>query len=301
MVGTTCFFQRGLLAACAFALALLAGPNADAQQGPVALQLKPMALTAISPNGYRGRTTVTVYLEVDDDDAFRYVCRHLPRVVDAIVVAFDQQPMTIDALVAKLESRQDELGGLIEDALGVGVFSRLHVVAGSRRRGEGTKTVAIAGGSPECQAIQYIPWTSESPPDAATQVNTIEGERAAARAAIEAERDAKGEEPQRSFAEIILEVPDWALWVSALVGFAGIGLMIAGYVGYKIGKKRRRDRRQRERRMRNPDRRGAEDRRTEEKKDVSYEPERRVRNRRGGLPNRRTGPNRRRAPRRDDD
>lgn len=269
---------------------------AMAQQGPVALQLKPMALTAIAPNGYRGRTTVTVYLEVKDYDAFRYVCRHLPRVIDAIVVAFDQKPMAIEALVARLEDRQGELGGMIEDALGVGVFSRLHVVAGSRRRGEGTRIISIEGDSPDCQGIENIPWTLGLPPDAARRVNAIEAERAAKRAAIEAAQQASIDASQ----PLAKRMPDWTLWVLAFLAFAGIGLTIAGYAGFKVGKKKRRDRRQMERRMANPDRRSGEDRRKAES-NVVVEPDRRVRNRRGGLPNRRTDPNRRKGPRRIDD
>lgn len=300
MTGTLKTYWHALVFACALLLSVSPSLPVVAQSGPIALQLKPMALTAITPNGYRGRTTVTVYLEVVDEDAFRYVCHHLPRVVDAIVVAFEQQPLTMDALVAKLESRQDELGGLIEDALGVGVFSRMHIVAGSRRRGEGTRMVRIDGGSPECQAIEEIPWTLDMPPDAARRINEIEAERAATRAAVEAAQQASMDASKPEGLGSPLNTSDWMLWLLAFLAVAGIGLMIAGYVGFKIGKKKRRDRRQLERRMANPDRRDGEDRRKAER-DVIVEPDRRVRNRRGGLPSRRIRPDRRQGPRRRDD
>ncbi len=225
----------------------------SAAESPFAVQLRTMGLQAVSEAGHRGRTVATVYIEVPDQRGFVLLCRNLPRVLDAILLNFEQAPMFVSQRAAVLTDRQLELGALIERSAGEGTFRRMHIVTGSRQRGEGTTVLAIDGGSRDCQPIRNIPWQNETPPDAAQVINAFEGERAALRAAALAEQSDTEAADDGGFQISVAWI--WIIALMAIGGFAMIGIAVF----LKKSGKRRKDRRAKERRAR--ERRAQDDRR----------------------------------------
>jgi len=147
-----------------FVMGILTLPvHSNAAAEPVAIQLKTITLPGISEKGYRGRTGVTPYVLLQNEDVIERFCGRWPRVVDAILIAFENAPVDLKDKAADLASRQDALGKHIEEAVGIGVFNKLYLVAGSKRPAAGTEKKSSRFGTRECQPIQYLPWEKEMP------------------------------------------------------------------------------------------------------------------------------------------
>lgn len=254
-------------------VSVAAAVPATAQQDDesIAIQLKSLGLPAISQKGYRGRTTITPYIEVIDEDAVERFCGRLPRVLDAILIAFEENPVILENKTTDLAGRQDELGRHIEEAVGIGVFKRLHLVAGSKRRGAGSELVSLRSGTRECQPIAYLPWEKPSPQKPVEITESIFDAKADAAVAEESaaevaspQAEATVEEPVRELPAksfpappVIASGPSWVVITIALIAMSGFTIVFGSYIGYQVAKIRR-DRRRKERRMKKDRRSGLE-------------------------------------------
>lgn len=244
--------------------------NSNAAAEPVAIQLKTMTLPGISEKGYRGRTAVTPYVLLENEDVIERFCGRWPRVVDAILIAFENAPVDLKDKEADLASRQDALGKHIEEAVGIGVFNKLYLVAGSKRPAAGTEKMSSRFGTRECQPIQYLPWEKEMPEPVRRAAESIVSsgqttqsvsEQTAAASEVDASEPVR-ELPSKPFpaAPIREKGPSWIVIAIALVAMSGITIIVGSYIGYQVAKIRR-DRRRKDRRMKKKDRRSGLERR----------------------------------------
>ncbi len=252
---------------CTIIVLTSSGPlSAQATDDGVAIQLKSIGLPAVTDKGYRGRTTVTPYIVVLNKDVIERFCGRWPRVVDAVLIAFENAPVDLKNKETDLASRQNTLGKHIEEAVGVGVFKNLYLVAGSKRRAAGTEILSSKFGTRECQPIKYLPWEKVIPkPLRQAAETTVKSQPAVVEA--EAERAPEAVEPTRETpakpfpSEPKVEKgPSWMLITVALIAMSGVTIIVGSYIGYQVAKIRR-DRRRKERRMKKKDRRSGLERR----------------------------------------
>ena len=279
------------LAIGAVCLVLLPAAQADEKKAgtSVALQLKSLAVSAITEKSYLGRMTATPFMVVPDAAAVQRVCGRLPRLLDVIVVAFEEQPLRLVDPVSDLAGRQDKLRILIESAIGKGVFKSFHMVEGSMRRAEGGDRISVEGSTLDCQPIRMLPW-DEKKPAAPVAVQAapapaliIAGESAAPRSSeasaspstavstlseaelAKAEAELMAKTPERKpfpGAPIIPQTKSksWIMMAIAVIGLGGLMMVIGSYIGYQVAKIRR-ERRRVERRKMRKDRRARVERR----------------------------------------
>jgi len=253
----------------------MASPPLLAQEKSVFLQIKPLAMPAVTDKGYRGRMTMTPYVEVAGEKSVQRLCGRLPRLMDSIIVAFEEQPVQLADPAGDMAARQDALHAIVDATIGTGVFRAIHLVPGSVNRGDGTELIEIDGGTRECQPIKALPWTvreaASSAPSTQSAKETApvlpDGDAPSPLSEAEllkAEAELMAEQPiRRPFpGEPKPEVPDISPVTTALVliGLGGIMMVIGSYIGYQVAKIRR-ERRRRERRKARKDRRGGSDRR----------------------------------------
>lgn len=250
---------------------------AERDDGSVAIQLKSIGLPAISEKGYRGRTTVTPYIEVTNEDAIERFCGRLPRVVDAILIAFEEKPVDLKDKNGDLASRQGDLGRHIEEAVGTGVFKRLHLVAGSKRRGAGSEMISSRYGTRDCQPVAYLPWEKPSPKELGTVAESATNAQPVTTAGPETAGQGTATTTEQTIAEPIRELPaksfpappivgkgpSWIVITIALIAMSGFTIVIGSYIGYQVAKIRR-ERRRKDRRMKKKDRRSGLERRLAE-------------------------------------
>lgn len=255
----------------------LSSASAQVKDDAVAIQLKSLGLPAISDKGYRGRTTITPYIEVIDKDAIQRFCGRWPRVLDAILIAFEESPVILKNKDEDLLARQAELGRHIEEAVGTGVFKSLHLVAGSKRRGAGTELRESRFGSNDCQPIAYLPWEKPFSKQVKDTVETAANSQVSNVQTAQATRETSDPVPVEEIAEPVRELPSksfpgppivgtgpsWIVITIALVAMSGFTIVIGSYIGYQVAKIRR-DRRRKERRMKKKDRRTGIERRLAE-------------------------------------
>lgn len=248
--------------------------HSNAAAEPVAIQMKSINLPGISEKGYRGRTAVTPYVLIQDEDVIERFCGRWPRVIDAMLIAFENAPVDLKDKAADLASRQDALGKHIEEAVGVDVFTKLYLVSGSKRPAAGTKKKSSKFGTRDCQPIQFLPWEKEMPEPIRRVTESIvssgqtnepaASEQTGSAAEIEASEPIR-ELPSKPFpaAPIRDKGPSWVVIAIALVAMSGITIIVGSYIGYQVAKIRR-DRRRKDRRMKKKDRRSGLERRLAE-------------------------------------
>jgi hypothetical protein len=249
-----------------------------AQEKPVVLQLKPLPMPAITEKGYQGRMTMTPYMEVVDNKAVEKLCSRLPRLMDAMIVFFEEQPVLLANPVEDLKNRQTELRQLVDETIGKGVFTSFYLVTGSVGRGDGTALIDVSGGTRECQPIREIPEIVKAAaavpvskpvtdaPVSTSGLNTDENIAPSSEAELlRAEAELNAEQPIRNpfpgepkidrsnrSSSVIMAV--------VLIGVCGLMMIIGSYIGYQVAKIRR-ERRRKERRQARGDRRAGGDRR----------------------------------------
>lgn len=262
---------RFLGALCAIMTLILSGPlSAQGADESVSIQLKSIGLPAVSEKGYRGRTTVTPYVEVLNKDVIQRFCGRWPRVIDAILIAFENAPVDLKDKATDLASRQDVLGKHIEEAVGVGIFKQLYLVGGSKRRAAGTEIMPSKFGTRECQPIKYLPWEKEVPKPLRQAAESIVSSQPSAKPAAEkpkAEASSVDFEPIRETpakpfpaAPNVDKGPSWIMIAIALIAMSGVTIVVGSYIGYQVAKIRR-DRRSKERREKKKGRRSGLERR----------------------------------------
>lgn len=268
---------------------LLAAPFAQAEG--VAVQLKPVAMTAITEKGYQGRTTFTPYIEVEDAAAVERLCARLPRLMESMLVALEERPVQLANVALDIASRQHMFKLMTDGSVGTGVFRAFYLVQGSKTRGEGTEAYFLDGATRECTPIRYLPWTVSVPAAGAL----VEGAATASQAPAltpsvdpgappareippeGAPSPLSEEELARAEAELLADLPEpkpfpgappgarrgapnTVVMALVLLGLAGGMMVVGSYVGYRVAKIRR-DRRRRDRRMAKKDRRTGVERR----------------------------------------
>ncbi|MGJ3259620.1 MAG: hypothetical protein ACFE0S_08455 [Rhodospirillales bacterium] len=275
-----------------FVAAVLLPMSARAE--PVAVQLKPVAMPAITEKGYQGRTTFTPYIEVQSAAAVERLCGRLPRLMDAFLVALEERPVQLGDVGLDIAARQDMFKSLADTSVGTGVFKAFYLVRGSKTRGEGTEAYFLDGATRECTPVKYLPWTASVPVAAAEQ--EAAPQRPAPDADTAAEPEGAGiptpeimptgdvpsplseEQLARAEAELLADLPEapktfpgapagarkqapgLVETALALLGIAGVMMVVGSYVGYQVAKARR-ERRRRERRKARKDRRAGVERR----------------------------------------
>ena len=264
--------RPGIIGILIAAITLVMSMPVSAQDADesVAIQLKSLGLPAISEKGYRGRTTVTPYIEVINKDVIQRFCGRWPRVIDALLIAFEEAPVDLKDKQSDLASRQDALGRHIEEAVGTGIFKKLYLVAGSKRRAAGTEIMSSKFGTRDCQPIQYLPWEKEVPKEIRKAAESVvatqpTAQRVAPEPKAEPEPEVAEparEKPAKPFpsAPKIDTGPSWAVIIIALIAMSGVTIVVGSYIGYQVAKIRR-DRRRQERRMKKKDRRSGVERR----------------------------------------
>lgn len=250
---------------------------AQSNEGSVAVQLNPLAITAISANGYTGRTIVTPYFRVTDEKALARLCGRLPRLIEVVLIAFNETPAELARLKMHIAERQDEFKSRIESVIGIGVFNGFYVIVGAMKRGEGTELAEIDGGMQSCQPIKQFPWEAEGnkKPSQVKPIQEVlvesgsvrksplsETELAAAEAELLAEqppRSAFPGEPKLPSSKS----PPWVLYSVFIFGLGGVMLIAGSYIGYQVAKIRR-ERRRQDRRQLRKERRAQTDRRQQQ-------------------------------------
>jgi hypothetical protein len=166
------------------------------------------------------------------------------------------------------------LGKHIEEAVGVGVFNQLYLVAGSKRPAAGTEKKSSEFATRECQPIQYLPWEKEMPEPILRVTESIvssgqialsaASEQTGPAAEVEASEPVR-ELPSKPFpaAPIREKGPSWIVIAIALVAMSGVTIIAGSYIGYQVAKIRH-DRRRKDRRMKKKDRRSGLERRLAE-------------------------------------
>lgn len=241
---------------------------------PVAVQIKSVTIPGISEKGYRGRTAVTPYVVVQSEDVLERFCGRWPRVIDAILIAFENAPVDLKDKAADLASRQDELGRHIEEAVGISVFQNLYLVAGAKRPGAGTEKKSSRFATRQCQPIEYLPWEKEMPePIRQAAKSIVSSQQSAPPTTSEETESTSGidagepvrEIPAKPFpaAPVREKGPSWVVIAIALAAMSGITIIVGSYIGYQVAKIRR-DRRRKDRRMKKKDRRSGLERRLAE-------------------------------------
>lgn len=256
---------------------------------PIAVQFEALTLPAISEKGYRGRTTVTPYMKVKNAEALARLCARLPRLLDVMLVAFEDKPVLLSDRVNDLAARQEELAQQIEGSLGKGIFEGFYLIQGTKLRGEGTELLRIDGGMPDCQPIKYLPW-ERKPPEVLVEIAKAPIEPQTQRQKFnrlsemaqvfsdQASPPSPLSDAQLAAAEkeLLADIPErkpfpsapskpgmdksWILTAIAIVGMGGLMLVIGSYIGYQVAKIRR-DRRRAERRLERKNRRSGIERR----------------------------------------
>lgn len=268
---------RQLIVALALTV-FMVGPNeALADQETVAVQLNPLAITAISENGYKGRSVVTPYFRVKDAKALGRLCGRLPRLTDVMLIAFNETPAELGRLKEHIAERQNEFESRVESVIGTGVFDGLFIVSGAKKRGEGTELADVAGGTQTCQPIKQFPWEvaaseqsamTKPVPYANEESGSVrpsplsEQELAAAEAELLAEQPPRGEFPGEP-ALSGTNSSSMVMFGVFVFGLGGIMLIAGSYIGYQVAKIRR-ERRRRDRRKLRKERRSPIDRRQQQ-------------------------------------
>jgi len=243
------------------------------------LQIKPLAMPAVTDKGYRGRMTMTPYIEVVGTEGVQRLCNRLSRLLDAVLVAFEEQPVQLSDPAGDMAARQDAMREIVDATIGTGVFRAIHLVPGSVNRGDGTEMIDVNGGTRECQPIKALPWTiRETAPEVPSIQNTAQA--LGATAPVQPDGDAPSPlseaELMKVEAELLAEQPvrkpfpgepepkdpvvEPVTTAFVLIGLGGIMMVIGSYIGYQVAKIRR-ERRRRERRKARKERRGGADRR----------------------------------------
>lgn len=264
-------------------------PAVSAHAESVALQLKPVAMTAITEKGYQGRTTFTPYIEVEDAKAVERLCARLPRLMDGILVTLEERPVQLANVALDIASRQHMFKLITDGTIGTGVFRAFYLVQGSKSRGEGTEAYFLDGATRECTPIRYLPWTTSVPVASAGDGGGVSAIPAPATAVDPSAPPAREippegapsplseEELARAEAELLAdlpepkpfpgappgarrEAPNTVVMALVLLGLAGVMMVVGSYVGYRVAKTRR-DRRRLERRLAKKDRRTGIERR----------------------------------------
>ncbi len=267
-------------------LAALVLPAGVSCAEPVALQLKPVAMPAITDKGYQGRTTFTPYIEVENEKAAQRLCERLPRFMDAVLVALEEKPVRLADVALDIASRQSELRALADTSVGKGIFKAFYLLRGSKDRAEGTEAYFIDGSTRECTPIKALPWTVEAPVSAAEGIPAPAAEgRTPALSEPASDTPAAAPSPltkaelDRAEAELLADLPteprpfpgapagakrgvsaDFVVVALVILGLGGVMMVLGSYIGYQVAKIRR-DRRRRERRKARKDRRAGVERR----------------------------------------
>ncbi len=271
-------FKHIRLAACVVLMAFfISAGDIKADDGSITVQLNPLAITAISENGYTGRTIVTPYFRVVDVKALVRLCGRLPRLTEVVLIAFNETPAELVRLKEHMDARQGEFKTRIESAIGMGVFDSFYVIAGARKRGEGTELIDIEGGTQACQPIKQIPWKigANKNPDQMQPIQETQSESgyvrpsplsekelAAAEAELLAEQPPRGAFPGEPKLPSSKGSP-WVLYGVFVFALGGIMLIAGSYIGYQVAKIRR-ERRRRDRRQLLKERRAQTDRRQQQ-------------------------------------
>ncbi len=254
--------------------------SGDTQEKPVALQLKPLPMPAITEKGYQGRMTMTPYMEVVDNKAVERLCSRLPRLMDAMIVFFEESPVLLADPAEDLKNRQIALRQLVDETIGKGVFTSFYLVTGSVDRGDGTAKIEVKGGTRECQPIREMPEIVKEAvappvsepvtavPESSTGPNTDENIAPSPLSEAEllrAEAELNAEQPIRSPFPGAPRVESsyrssTVIMAVVLIGVCGLMMIIGSYIGYQVAKIRR-ERRRKERRQAPRDRRTGGDRR----------------------------------------
>lgn len=257
----------------------------------VALQLKPVAMPAITDKGYQGRTTFTPYMEVENEQAAQRLCERLPRFMDAVLVALEEKPVRLVDVALDIASRQSDLKALADTSVGTGVFRAFYLLRGSKDRAEGTEAYFIDGATRECTPIKALPWTVDVPasvtesaqaPVADTQLQVPAPDAVSGNVpspAPDAPSPLTEAELDRAEAELLADLPtepkpfpgapagakrggaqNFVVMALVILGLGGVMMVLGSYVGYQVAKIRR-DRRRRDRRKAKIDRRANIERR----------------------------------------
>lgn len=273
-----------LLSALLVALVL---PVGAVHAETVALQLKPVAMPAITDKGYQGRTTFTPYIEVESEKAAQRLCERLPRFMDAVLVALEEKPVRLVDVALDIASRQADLKSLADTSVGTGVFRAFYLLRGSKDRAEGTEAYFIDGATRECTPIKALPWTVDAPvnmtENAPAPILESQPQSATPEAASDIAPDAPSPlteaELDRAEAELLADLPtepkpfpgapagakrggsqDFVVMALVILGLGGVMMVLGSYIGYQVAKIRR-DRRRRDRRKAKKERRSNLDRR----------------------------------------
>jgi hypothetical protein len=207
--------------------------------------------------------------------------------MDAVLVALEDKPVRLADVALDIASRQSDLKALADTSVGTGVFKAFYLLRGSKDRAEGTEAYFIDGTTRECTPIKALPWTVDTPVNAAETITLPPAETQLQVPAPDAVTDPAPDAPSplteaeldRAEAELLADLPtepkpfpgapagakrggsqDFVVMALVILGLGGVMMVLGSYIGYQVAKIRR-DRRRRDRRMAKKDRRANVDRR----------------------------------------
>lgn len=104
-------------------------------KAPTHVQLKPILAPV---HGRRGNVPITVFLESYDRNWIGSICRHNPRIRDAILMALYQSPIQLRNQENSLRSLSSHLVMPVNQALGRNLVKSVYVVSGAKAMSKGS-------------------------------------------------------------------------------------------------------------------------------------------------------------------
>lgn len=126
-------------------------------EGYIPIQLKPLTLPVMSPDGGLAQGTISMFVIVRGQRNVTAFCRYLPRVREAITLTVDRIPVPVVKGKYQLKDTGERLHKAINRFLPSPLVVKLHLLAGPRIVGKGAIDLELPGTDENCMSIKEIP------------------------------------------------------------------------------------------------------------------------------------------------
>ncbi len=126
-------------------------------QGFIPVQLRTFSIPTLSGNGWLGRGPLTMVLVVRGERGVSRLCRYMPRVLEAITLTVDQNPVPIINDKYQLDEIGAPLHKAINRALPKPLVIRLHLFPVVRKVGKNAEVLVLRGTDENCMGLKEMP------------------------------------------------------------------------------------------------------------------------------------------------
>ncbi len=157
-------------------------PKPEPIRGYIPIQLPSFSVPVVSPDGWLGRGTISMFLVVRGQKNVETFCRYMPRVREAITLTVDKTPIPILGRKFQLKKIGILLHQAINRNLPKPLVIRLHLLAIGWPMGKDTVDLELPGTDSTCMALKEIPeqvlalFRGEDPEAKTSSVPDPEGE-----------------------------------------------------------------------------------------------------------------------------